>query len=719
MDPVTIVQIVEGSLSLALQCGHATKTLNDIAAKYRYAELTIISMVQGLDTIQLAWNQIGDWSQRYVPKTAGDSEFLERLQRSLQNGFIVMDALERDLKPYQTKHLSFMQRSKAVWNENTLRSHQERISHQAVAMTCLLQAIQLKSSLARTRLIDEVEPMLRRSDESACSIVPSRMSSRASGSRHRTSLGGISIASAEMAYRRLSFEDDLFTATAYKRNYRNQLINHLFDSKRARPLKPTSLSATWTKSMLSGTDGGGSALDLRESLQVHVQKEFIDEQARQNSISNSQNLSKSYTDKALLEACRCGNVELVEVCLKHQGGFDVQNRTRKLLLLEALKDAILLGYHDVVESLLSLRIPINTRVWWSMSRTDDWLPLQFAVHKCDVSMVKLLIEAGANVSPADSGTKPIHIASHRGSLEITSMLLSAGAAIDSTDTYGFEPIHLASMYVDRSAQIALLVSAGANVEALNSLAPSWQTSPLQLACLTGQLANVYALLNLGAMKDTGRHLLDAPLGIAIRQRHVDIARALLEQGADVNYASKSKGKSLFATQSPRLGGPGMTPLSLLVKNFGDTQKKTALDQRMLDLLLEHGADIKSKDDEGNQVLHYLCNSQSSLNLDFRNDVDDERLVLTLLDQGIEINATNYSGVCALYLAAVNCNEQLVSLLLLNGARCLSSAELFRFYKVVEGKGKGRPDMEDKIREMVKLLETGREKGKLEKVLREA
>lgn len=69
-----------------------------------------------------------------------------------------------------------MQRSKAIWTENTLRGHQDRISHQAMAMTCLLQAIQLKSSLARTRLIDEVEPMLRRSDESAYSIVPSRMS---------------------------------------------------------------------------------------------------------------------------------------------------------------------------------------------------------------------------------------------------------------------------------------------------------------------------------------------------------------------------------------------------------------------------------------------------------------------------------------------------------------------------------------------------------------
>lgn len=201
MDPATIIQLVEGSLSLALQCGQATKTLSDIAAKYKYAKLTILSMVQGLDTIQSAWSQIGDWSQKYIPETAGDGEvLLQRLQRSLENGIIIMDALEGDLKPYQSINLSFMQRSKAIWNENTLRGHQDRISHQALAMTCLLQAIQLKSSLARTRLMDEAEPMLRRSDESAysiTSIVPSRMSSRVSKSNYRNSTGGTSVASAE------------------------------------------------------------------------------------------------------------------------------------------------------------------------------------------------------------------------------------------------------------------------------------------------------------------------------------------------------------------------------------------------------------------------------------------------------------------------------------------------------------------------------------------
>ena len=222
------------------------------------------------------------------------------------------------------------------------------------------------------------------------------------------------------------------------------------------------------------------------------------------------------------------------------------------------------------------------------------------------------------------------------------------------------------------------------------------------------MVNVCTLLDLGATKDTGWSLLDVPLGIAIRQRHVGIVRTLLEYSADPNYASKSTSKSLFATQSLRLGGPGMTPLSLLIKNFGNARRKTALDQPILDLLLKHGADIQSKDDKGDQVLHYLCKSQSSLNLDFRNNADDERLVLTLFDEGIDINAANYDGERPLYLAAVNCNKQLVSLLLLNGAKPLSSAELWRAQKIVEGTTR---DVRECFRETMRLLDPEGEAGR--------
>ena len=66
-----------------------------------------------------------------------------------------------------------------------------------------------------------------KSDESAFSIVPSRLSSRLSISTGQTSRPNSASGHMNMTYHRLSFEDDLFTARVYKRNYRNARLQRL------------------------------------------------------------------------------------------------------------------------------------------------------------------------------------------------------------------------------------------------------------------------------------------------------------------------------------------------------------------------------------------------------------------------------------------------------------------------------------------------------------
>ena len=67
MDPISIVGIVEGSISLAVQCGSVAKSLNNVAGQYKHGKLTISTMVQNLDIMQLACNRIGTWSKDYMP----------------------------------------------------------------------------------------------------------------------------------------------------------------------------------------------------------------------------------------------------------------------------------------------------------------------------------------------------------------------------------------------------------------------------------------------------------------------------------------------------------------------------------------------------------------------------------------------------------------------------------------------------------------------------
>lgn len=673
MDPVSIVQLTQGSLSLALKCGHAVKTLSDIAAKYKNAEISITSMAQNVDVIQLAWSEMGDWCERYEPRNASDDKiFLERLRRSLDNGTLVMTALEQDLRPYQTNNLSLKHRSRFIWNENTLRDHQDRINHQATAMTCTMQAIQLRSTIARSQLLEEVNPIFSKSDESAYSIVPSRMSSRISKSTSHTSA---SHEDAEMSYRRLSFEDDLFTAKVYKRNYRNPMINRLFRSSASLSAKSQALGNGYRTLVYSERSKSDQIPDAPKNQQVHFQREFVKEQAsKTSSRADVEALFEDQEGAILLQACHDADLKLVESLLSDWGTFAEETPFRRHLLEEALEHAAVNRDDSIVSALLRFNVPVKYRPWGKGKEPCGWSPLQQAVNNGDATMTSLLIEAGADVSSEISGSKPLHIACHIGGLNIMKLLIDAGASVSSTDRLGFQPIHIVSAYQEQASQIILLIDRGAKVEAEDVHAPSWQIRPLQLSCLTGQVDNVQALLERGAMTDIGESLLHMPLGIAKRQRHVAIVALLLKYGANPNARSSSAtGDSLETT--------GMTPPCLLAAQLGNGLGVAPYDHDILDLLLKYKANFTASDDSGNQALHYLCKRQKSV---FDRHVTNRGLISTFLSsRKLDLKATDGQGKSALFLAATNFNFELVELLLYKGAARSESSELFLISAIAE------------------------------------
>ncbi|KAK0509811.1 hypothetical protein JMJ35_008205 [Cladonia borealis] len=227
-DPISIIPLVEGSVGLILQCGSTIKSLNDIAGKYKHAELTLRSIIQEVDIIELAWKRIKDWFESYTNET-GDVELLERLDKSLKCGTNVISALQDDLLDYGEGRLGIMRRSRLAWNENALRDHQYRIRGQVQAMSLLLQVMELPTSKARSKQLHRARNTLLKSDESAYSIVPSRMSISSSA---RNSV--LSVESAELIDHRWSFEGDLLGARVYKRTYVKNLLNAVLHSKVAK-----------------------------------------------------------------------------------------------------------------------------------------------------------------------------------------------------------------------------------------------------------------------------------------------------------------------------------------------------------------------------------------------------------------------------------------------------------------------------------------------------
>ncbi|KAK0513045.1 hypothetical protein JMJ35_005062 [Cladonia borealis] len=227
MDPASIIGLVDASLNLAIKCASTLKRLNTIASQYKNARLTILSMVQNLDSLQLAWNRISVWSKSYVPdQDAAENGLIERLERFLETGALVMEALDEDLSTYDPDNLSLTDRSRLIWNGQGLQDHQNRLRDQATSMTLLLQAIQLPTIRETNEMLRITRKQFQKSDESAYSIVPSCMSSRLSiSTTHSLSSDNY------LSYHRLSFEDDLFTAKVYKRSYRTPLIKRLFRRK--------------------------------------------------------------------------------------------------------------------------------------------------------------------------------------------------------------------------------------------------------------------------------------------------------------------------------------------------------------------------------------------------------------------------------------------------------------------------------------------------------
>jgi len=696
MDPATIVQLTQGSISLALQGGHAAKALSDIVSKYKYVKLSINSLTLNLDAIQLAWSQIGEWFQRYESTSGLDDRlFLQRLQRSLENGELVIAALEEDLMPYHADILSFRQRSKFLWNGNTLRDHQDRISHQATAMTCLLQAIQLKSSLARDQLLGEAEPMLRKSDESAYSIVPSRMSSRLSTSTMtpRSSV----VQDTELTYLPFSFEDELFTARVYKR-ITNEYLKSRVPAVRSPSAPETTLPAVkfW-----------------QNERQTRFHEDFAKEQAREICKRSIQDLIRDEYCERFLQACDDGDSSQVWSHFNSGEIHAMQHANRTDILLEALQVAVTKGHYVIVNMLLNSKVSVNSRPRWRVLQGFHWFPLQLAINNGDNAMTGLLLRAGAIVAPERCGTQPLHIASHIGNLDLMSMLIDAGTFANITDDTGFRPLHLASSYPDRSDQIKFLINAGANINSQNVLARPWQALPIQLACSFGHFSNVQTLLELGARTNLGYTL---PLGIAIAYGDITIVELLLDHGADPNLGSKFPPGFC----SDKEMGTELIPLSALAISLRSHPDAAALNYTIVNLLNKYGADPSRTDNTGAQFLHYLCKASSTKKLDLKECSDASELVLALLSlPGIDLNTKDGDGRSPLFLAAMKFEFGLVELLWQRGARdcggISKSSELNRFSSAVRATAREYEHMMEVEKALqdaldVKLKEFERAKG---------
>ncbi len=314
-------------------------------------------------------------------------------------------------------------------------------------------------------------------------------------------------------------------------------------------------------------------------------------------------------------------------------------------------------------------IDVNAR------KPDGSTPLQWAVYDNDVAEVRRLIEAGADVALAnDYGATPMSLAAEVANTEILKLLLDAGADADSPNADGMTAL-LAVARTGNVEAAKLLIDRGATVDAREGFggqtALMWASARRHPPMIELLLSHGAAIDARSTHRDYPRHItaegrpksLDSggftPLLYAARENCRACVDVLLAKGADIDLADPD----------------GVSPLHLSVMNANwDLAKQ----------LIEAGADVNQWDIFGATPLFTSVGGRSRADggrasIDPPNVTTGLEIVQLLLERGANPNmqlffrpanvrgATNLRGSTPLIRAANLNDMEVVKLLLEHGA----------------------------------------------------
>jgi ankyrin repeat protein len=276
-----------------------------------------------------------------------------------------------------------------------------------------------------------------------------------------------------------------------------------------------------------------------------------------------------------------------------------------------------------------------------------------AAKRNDAAAVRTLLRQRADVNATEGdGATALHWAAYHGNTAIADQLIAAGARVDAANDLSITPLALAAEN-GHAAIVERLLARGANP----NTAAATGVTPLMRASRTGNLGSVRVLLAKGAQVnavESDRR--QTALMWAVSQRHPDIVKALLENGADYNARTAVRRLTVMLDQGPpgvktarehahQIDAGGSTPL-LFAASSGSVECAR--------VLLDYGADVNDQAADGNAALVLAA---------FAGHGGVARL---LLDRGADPNTAG-AGYGALHAAVLRGDAETVKALLAKGA----------------------------------------------------
>ena len=284
---------------------------------------------------------------------------------------------------------------------------------------------------------------------------------------------------------------------------------------------------------------------------------------------------------------------------------------------------------------------------------DRKTPLIIAVESGKKEMVKLLLDRkGVNINhvPFD-GETALYKAVNLKDKEMVNLLLEKGADINCS-TYKKDTALKGAVRLKDKEMVKFLIEKGANVN----------YTELSRAVYLEDKEMVTLLLN----NSTNVNLTNRALFMAVDLKNKEMVKFLLEKGANVNQKEEDKETALY--KAVNLQDKDM--VKFLIKkganvnenSFGKTPLYTAIalkDKEMITLLLNNGADINSIDIHRPEAPTPLY---AAINLKYYGEKNIS-IVELLLNHNANINFQNNNGDTVLHYAIMSEDEKLIKLLL--------------------------------------------------------
>jgi len=295
-----------------------------------------------------------------------------------------------------------------------------------------------------------------------------------------------------------------------------------------------------------------------------------------------------------------------------------------LRLVEAAKA----GNHAAAIALVSQKVDVNA------AEPDGTTALHWAIHNNDVDLARRLIRAGADVKAKNQfGATPLSEAAIVADKDVLTNLIEGGADVNATSAEG----QTALMAVARTGNIEsarLLIAHGANVNAKElwrgQTALMWAAAE-SLPAMAKELIAHRADVNARSQVNNWERDVTAeprrkymplggwtPLLFAAREGSLDVAKVLVDAGADVNL------------QDPDLVSPVVTAI---VNGHYDIAA----------YLVEKGADVNLADRWGRAALWaavdmHIVPHSGRPDVVESTSVSSDTLLKTLLAKGADVNA---------------------------------------------------------------------------------